>query len=150
MNETSIQANDFLNQIFETGKLDLYSEVAETNSETVFSIKGNDSDLLLSNGAEVLDALQHILTQSSERNLTEGKRFTCDAENYRATREAELRVMAKHAADKVRQSGRDFLFGPMNAVERRIIHTVLSEESDVFTESVGEGANRRLKVALKK
>ncbi len=150
MSEISVQANEFLNQLFESSKLDLHSEVKQHDTESIFFIEGNDSDLLLAQGAEVLDALQHILTQSFGRDLHDGTRFTCDTENYRATREAELRVMAKHAANKVRQNGKEFLFGPMNAVERRIIHTVLSEEPDVFTESVGEGANRRLKVALKK
>jgi spoIIIJ-associated protein len=57
--------------------------------------------------------------------------------------------MARHAADRVRSTGVPFFFGPMNAAERRIIHVSLAEDESLFTESVGEGNARRLKVSLK-
>jgi spoIIIJ-associated protein len=57
--------------------------------------------------------------------------------------------MARHAANRVRSTGVPFTFGPMEANERRVIHLTLAEESDLHTESVGEGAARRLKVSLK-
>jgi spoIIIJ-associated protein len=60
-----------------------------------------------------------------------------------------LRAMARHAAQSVRKSGLAFTFGPMIANERRVIHLALSTEEDLHTESVGEGAARRLKVSLK-
>lgn len=150
MTETCVKANDFLNDIFRSSKLDLLSDFHESESECMFVIEGKDSSLLLANGAELLDSMQQLLTQVFGHDLSNEKRFTCDSENYRATREAELKVMAKHAADKVRQSGLDFTFGPMNSLERRVIHMTLSEQNDIATESVGEGANRRLKVVLKK
>jgi spoIIIJ-associated protein len=58
--------------------------------------------------------------------------------------------MARHAAERVRSTGLPFFFGPMTAAERRIIHLTLAEEANLFTESVGEGNARRLKVSLKK
>jgi spoIIIJ-associated protein len=70
-------------------------------------------------------------------------------QNFRATREAELRAMARHAAERVRNTRTAFTFGPMNSNERRIIHTSLAEETDLHTESIGEGNARRLKVTLK-
>jgi len=60
-----------------------------------------------------------------------------------------LRAMAEHAARQVRTTSSPFLFGPMDASERRVIHLSLAEEADLVTESVGEGHARRLRVALK-
>ena len=57
--------------------------------------------------------------------------------------------MARHAADRVRSTGLPFFFGPMSAGERRVIHLALADEDNLFTESVGEGNARRLKVSLK-
>jgi spoIIIJ-associated protein len=37
----------------------------------------------------------------------------------------------------------------MSAAERRVIHLALAEDDSLFTESVGEGNARRLKVSLK-
>ncbi len=73
----------------------------------------------------------------------------CDADNYRAARESELRAMADHAARQVRATSTAFVFGPMESNERRVIHLSLSEEQDLITESIGEGNGRRLRVSLK-
>ena len=150
MSETCIQANDFLNELFQRCKFDLHSEMRDSEMECLLMIEGKDTSLLLSEGAELLDAMQHITTLAFGHDLQEGKRFICDADNYRSTREAELKVMARHAAEQVRKAGVSFTFGPMNAVERRVIHLALADENDILTESVGEGSARRLKVILKK
>ncbi|HSV33289.1 MAG TPA: R3H domain-containing nucleic acid-binding protein [Pyrinomonadaceae bacterium] len=113
------------------------------------SIEGADSELLLSQGGELLDALQQILNQAVGRDLPKGQRIVCDARNYRAAREAELRAMALHAAKQVRNTSSAFVFGPMDAGERRVIHLSLAEEQDLQTESIGEGTARRLRVTLK-
>jgi len=49
----------------------------------------------------------------------------------------------------VRDSGVSFTFQPMNANERRIIHLTLADQEDLYTESIGEGSERKLKVGLK-
>ncbi len=148
MKETCTQAQDFLNAIFNGTGLDLRARAEESASGCLLDIDGEDSSLLLGEGGELLEAVQHLANQSFGRAVPADARFICDAHNIRATREAELRAMARHAAERVRATGAPFTFGPMLATERRIIHLVLAEESDLHTESVGEGAARRLKVSL--
>jgi spoIIIJ-associated protein len=149
MNEVSQQAEQLLNSIFESVRLDLRASGSESDLGCILSIEGPDSGLLLNQGGELLDALQQILNQAYGRNLPKGQRIVCDADNYRAARELELRAMAEHAARQVRTTSSPFLFGPMDASERRVIHLSLAEEADLVTESVGEGHARRLRVALK-
>ncbi|MDD5433753.1 MAG: hypothetical protein PHE77_03845, partial [Candidatus Pacebacteria bacterium] len=43
-------------------------------------------------------------------------------------------------------TGREKVLFPMNAFERRIIHTELAKRSDVTTESTGAGDNRKVVV----
>jgi spoIIIJ-associated protein len=57
--------------------------------------------------------------------------------------------MANHAANKVRKTGVAFTFEPMNANERRIIHLTLADSEDLFTESIGEGSERKLRIGPK-
>ena len=97
----------------------------------------------------MLDALQQIVNQAFGRSLPKGQRIVCDARNYRAAREVELRAMAQHAARQVRKTSAAFVFGPMDASERRVIHLSLADEEDLLTESVGEGMARRLRVSLR-
>lgn len=150
MRQVFEQAQDFLNAIFEGAKFDLRATASETESGCVLNIEGSDSPLLRSEGGELLDALEHLVNQSFARTLPQGERFVCDVDSFRAMREAELRAMARLAAERVRSSGVPFTFGPMNANERRVIHLTLANEEDLATESVGEGNARRLKVGLKK
>ena len=138
-----------LNSIFESVRFDVRAAASESDLGCTLSIEGPDSGLLLNQGGELLDALQQILNQAYGRGLPKGQRIVCDANNYRAARETELRAMAEHAARQVRDTSSPFVFGPMDASERRVIHLSLAEEVDLVTESIGEGHARRLRVALK-
>lgn len=149
MKEACLQSQDFLNTVFDGAGLSLHSTLKETSDGCLLNIDGADTSFLLNEGGELLEALQHLVNQAFGRALPKGEHIVCDVEDFRATREAELRAMARHAADRVRATGAPFTFGPMISNERRVIHLTLAEEADLHTESVGEGAARRLKVSLK-
>ncbi len=150
MNTNCEQPVAVLRSIFPSADLSLNVSSEDTPEGCRLNIEGPDSDLLISQGGELLDALQHLLNQMSIKDQPRGPRVVCDAEGFRSTREAELRAMAKHAAERVRSTGASFTFGVMTANERRVIHLTLGDESDLATESVGEGMARKLKVSLRK
>ena len=149
MHESCTRAEELLNTIFTDAGFNLRAQASESELGCLIGIEGDDTGLLLGQGGELLDALQQILNQAYGRTLPKGQRIICDANNYRAAREAELRAMANHAARQVRATSSPFVFGPMEPMERRIIHLCLASEEDLATESVGEGNARRLKVTLK-
>ena len=149
MNESCSKSEQLLNSIFENAGFEVKASGSESELGCTLMIEGPDSGLLLTQGGELLDALQQILNQAYGRSLPKGQRIICDANNYRAARESELRAMAEHAARQVRSTSAAFVFGPMDSSERRVIHLALAEEADLATESIGEGNGRRLRVALK-
>ena len=148
--ENCANAGSFLQSLFQETGLDLRVTVKESETECLLDLSGPDSGLLQVEGGELLQAMQHLVTQAFGRKLAEGQRIACDVEGFRATREAELRKMALHAADRVRATGAPFVFGEMNSNERRIIHLTLAESEDLFTESVGEGSGRKVRVGPKR
>lgn len=149
MEEACNNAEQLLNSIFEGSRFELKATASESEEACLMAIDGADSALLLGQGGELLDALQQILNQAFGRQLPKGQRIICDANNFRAAREGELRAMAVHAARQVRETSSPFVFGPMESGERRVIHLALAEEQDIITESIGEGTGRRLRVSLK-
>src|SRR5205085_12075846 len=149
MKEVCTEAQEFLNAVFESVGLKLHADAEDAADGCLLKIDGADSSFLMSEGGELLDSLQHLVYQAVARKLPRGERITCDAENFRSTRDAELRAMARHAAERVRKTGSAFTFGPMISNERRVIHLTLAEENDLQTESIGEGMARRLRVSLK-
>jgi spoIIIJ-associated protein len=150
MNEPCQEAATFLQSVFEGAGLSLSVAVHQDPGQCVLDLDGPDAELLQAQGGELLEALQHLVNQACGRTFPKGQRLVCDVHSFRATREAELRAMANHAAERVRSTGLDFMFGPMTANERRIIHLTLADITDLYTESVGEGAGRKLRVGLKR
>jgi spoIIIJ-associated protein len=149
MTETGDKASDLLNSVFEQVGFDLSAVSEKTATGFFLNITGRDTAILLNEGGELLDALQHLLNQALGRTLGKDERIVCDVEGFRAGREAELRAMALHAAQRVRATASAFVFGPMDASERRVIHLSLSDQEDLQTESIGEGNARRLRVSPK-
>ena len=149
MNDTYTQAADFLREVLDKSGLDLNISLEAVDDGASLNLDGRDAELLLTEGGEALEAIQHLMNQAFGRKLAKGERLVCDVRGFRATREAELRAMALHAANQVRANGQPFTFGAMNANERRILHLTLADSEDLQTESIGEAKERRLKVSLK-
>ena len=115
---------------------------AITDFETpdlVVKFQGEDVDLILSNRAELLLALEHVTQEALRMHSDDHSRIAFDANDYRALRIEELRMTAQAAAEKVKSSGQPFRFNPMNSRERRIIHIALRNETELRSESSGSG-----------
>ncbi len=149
MNEVCQQAEGFLSDILSDLRFDLRVSSEMTDEGCVLDLSGQDAPLLLNENGELLDAFETLLFQIYGRELDRTQRFVCDADGFRRTRKAELQAMARFAAQNVRKNDRPFTFGVLNSTERRVIHLALQEESDLVTESVGAGRDRRLQVRLK-
>jgi spoIIIJ-associated protein len=116
------------------------------NPEVVVKFSGPDVDLLLSNKAELLLALEQLTMEALRMPLEDHSRLCFDANDYRMLRIEELRMSALTAADRVKHSHMPFRFNPMNSRERRIIHLALRGETAVRSESAGLGMQRQVVV----
>ena len=144
MKEAARQVEEFFGELLEQSGLDLEMEVEEAGENVEVRLSGSDSEVLLSNSAKALDALNDLGNQIFLRRM--GQRIEVDCEDYRLTRILELELLARNAAEKTRLSGLSFRFQPMPPSERRTIHVTLAEEPGVRTESQGMGTSRHVVV----
>ena len=114
--------------------------------EILVEFSGPDSALLLERGAELLRAIELLALEMLRLPGNEHEKVSFDCMNHRAMRLEELRLSAGVAADRVRKSGTPYQFAPMSSRERRIVHLALRDQSDLYTESQGEGSRRTLVV----
>lgn len=114
--------------------------------EILVDFAGPDSALLLDRGGELLRALELLALEMLRLASGEHEKICFDCQNRRSMRIQELRTAADVAAEKVRKTGTPYHFSPMSSRERRIVHLALRNESDLHTESEGEGPERRLVV----
>ena len=115
----------------------------------IIDLAGEDSGLLIGRRGQTLQALQ-FLVNLIVRKQFEGVRVVLDVENYRQRREFQLRDMATKVAVRVTQTNRSITLEPMPPADRRIIHTSLTDNPDVSTESTGEGEGRKVTIMPKR
>ena len=116
------------------------------NPEIVVEFKGKDQGLLLEHNAELLLALEHVSLRWLWLDPQFYGRIRFDSAGYRGIRIEELKLSARVAAGRVRETHAPFRFNAMSSRERRILHLVLKEEPDVRSESEGTGEDRCLVV----
>jgi spoIIIJ-associated protein len=114
--------------------------------DVVVRFSGPDVDLLLSNRAELLLALEHVTMEYLRVPSEDHSRISFDANDYRLLRIEELRLSALTVAENVKRNGQPFRFNPMNSRERRVIHLALRGETTLRSESSGSGPGRHVVV----
>ena len=138
--------NDWLKKIDESIQYSIKIEDYSINID----IKGESSGLLIGYRGETLNALQTILSTIANRNFKDRIRIVLDIENYRSKREKILEELAEKIARTVLKNGKSITLEPMNAYERKIIHSKLQDNDKIETYSIGEGDNRRIVIDRKK
>lgn len=116
----------------------------------VIDIQGEDLSVLIGPRGETLEALQYLTRLMVAHQLHRRAHFVIDVEGYRERREQALARLAERMADKAMQRGAPISLEPMSAYERRIIHMTLRDSPDVYTESAGEGKQRKVRIYPKK
>ncbi|MDC0034954.1 protein jag [Chloroflexi bacterium] len=143
-------ASEVLNNLLSHMEVDVVVNLKEANSEEtggpVFEIEGDDSGLIIGRKGETLRSLQFLTRFIVGRQTGERGNISVDVEGYDERRKQSLSNLASRVAQRVVKTGRSIELEPMSARERRLVHIALAENSDVYTESSGEGRDRRVVV----
>ena len=101
----------------------------------------NDAMLIGKNGKN-LKALTTVVNGYLNTELGRTYKFILDVNEYKEKREHSLERLAKRVAREVATTKVEAKLDSMNSYERRIIHSILSNNKRVYTESEGEEPNR--------
>ncbi len=130
-------------------KIDAEINIEKEDDEgALIAVNGENLGLLIGRHGDVLDSIQYLATLAANKNLGAFYRITVDIENYREKRAQNLQALARRMADKVLKYKKSFALEPMNAYERRIIHSECQNIPGVTTYSIGDGAERKIVIAL--
>lgn len=117
--------------------------------QVMVNIEGDDLSILIGRRSETLNALQYISSLIVGKELEHWVPLQIDVQGYRSRRERQLKQLAHRMAEQALHTGKRQVLEPMSASERRIIHVELSNDEQVFTESVGEEPNRKVTISPK-
>jgi spoIIIJ-associated protein len=113
----------------------------EENNFT-FTIDAEENPILIGRNGKTLDAIQTLLKNYINIFTDEHYMVLVDIGGYKEQRKKQLEILATKTAKEVAKSRISVCLNKMNAYERRVIHTKLSDWRDVTTESEGEEPNR--------
>lgn len=116
----------------------------DSDEPVYLSISTEQSALLIGKMGDNLTALQSIINTIYRHNEPEAGFVGIDIEGYKKDRVEKVQAIAQEMAQKAIETGEDQHLKPMNAFERRSIHTLLSEDPNIITDSEGDGLSRHI------
>lgn len=120
------------------------------NEAYVVKIEAEDeTGLLIGKKGETLASLQLILGVLLKQKVGEWSRVVVNVGDYREKEESYLRNLAQATAERAKETGQPQSLYNLKPWQRRVVHMALSEDSEVLTESMGEGEERYLVVKTK-
>lgn len=101
------------------------------------------NSLLIGKSADNLRALQHVVSMALTARGAEVTRVNVDVASYKRQRADRIAEKAEKWISKVRATGESMTIN-LNAADRRVVHKVAQDYSDIETHSEGEGRERKL------
>lgn len=145
--ESLVAIAEAVRAIVALGGLDLEVSVRPGEGRVDVELSGASVEVVRERGLALLEEME-LLAPRAAHGLS-GKMVRCrvDCGGLRAEREEALRELARREAAAVAESGEASYTEPLTAGDRRIIHLELAESTEVETESVGEGLEKRVRIA---
>ena len=132
--------NDFLAKIDDSHSYTIDTE----DSNILVNIDGMESGVLIGYRGETLNAMQTLLTSIANKNNDNRVKVYLNIDNYKVKREKALEELAVKISKTVLKNNKSITLEPMNAYERKIIHSKLQDNKNIRTHSIGEEPNRRI------
>lgn len=148
--EIAEKGKQFLEDMFKQMGLTVFIEKMTTPDKITFQVHGDELGILIGKHGQTLDAIQYLTNLVANKEVAGHCHVVVDVENYRSRREETLVNLAKRLASKVRRNRQKVSLEPMNAFERKIIHTALQGERNIVTDSEGVEPYRHVVIFYKR
>lgn len=123
-----------------------YEEISViTGHRTVVFVESSDHSLLIGENGDHLQALNILARRLAERVFSEGKaQFHIDVNRFNELKLDSLRDSARQLAQRARLFKREVEMPYMSAYERLVIHELFADDTQIKTESRGDGDSRHV------
>lgn len=115
----------------------------------VFVVKSAEFEKISAGREDITRDLIYLFKRMFNKTTAHGEEMfkcTIDINDLQSKADLKIKTKALEAAEEARRLKADVLMDPMSSYERMVAHSTLSGSSDITTESIGEGRERRLKV----
>ena len=142
--------NDTVQELFQKLNIIVNTTVEEKDETVVVKVETEDTGILIGYHGETLSALQLVASLIVYKKTNAWQRISLRVGDYVERREESLKAMAQRAIEKVIATNTPVVLPYLRSDERRIVHLLLEDNTDVASASEGEGESRRLVISPKK
>ena len=140
----------FLKEFLDKVEKDAQYSIEMSKSGLNVYLNNKNLGFLIGYRGETLYAFQNILSVIANKGIENRVRVILDIEGYKEKREKALEDLAEKLAKTVIKTKKPVTLEPMQAYERKIIHTKLQNSDMVETRSIGEEPSRKVVISLKR
>lgn len=141
---------EFLNQLLKDLPKDTKYEIKKEEKGLQLNINGDNIGYLIGYRGETLYAMQNIISSIAGKGINNRVRVILDIGGYKEKRKKTLEELALKVAKTVIKNGKTVILEPMQAYERKIIHSKLQKNDKIETSSIGEEPYRKVVISIKK
>ena len=150
-NPTKI-ATEFVEVLLENMEVDATFEVIEKGNVLDVKIENVDpkrKGILIGKRGNTLDAVQYLISLAVNKDRDSYMKVLVDVGGYREKRKKTLERLAVRMGEKSIYQKKPIKLEPMNAYERKIIHSALQNNEKLTTYSEGNEPYRRVVIKSK-
>lgn len=108
-----------------------------------------DQNFLIGQYGANLAAVQHLVRVMLRKKIEEKISIVVDVNDYFLEKKTVLEKEAQKAAEEAIRNNTSVALRPMLPYERKIVHSFLAQNSNIATESIGNGEERKVMVSPK-
>lgn len=135
---------EYIENLSKLLNLDITSEILNNNESFNITLVSDNNAILIGKEGKNLNAIQTILRQAIKTEAGINLKISVDVGNYKLKKMKNIEIEVRKIAEEMEKSHLDVSLDPMNSYERRLVHNIINEYSNLTTESFGEGKDRHV------
>lgn len=135
---------EYIENLSKLLNLDITSEILNNNESFNVTLVSDNNAILIGKEGKNLNAIQTILRQAIKTEAGINLKISVDVGNYKLKKMKNIEIEVRKIADEMEKSHLEVSLDPMNSYERRLVHNIINEYSNLTTESYGEGKDRHV------
>lgn len=140
---------DYIKILSSNMGIEINSEIREKEDHYEIMLISENNNILIGKDGKTLNAIQLLLHQSLNNQIGFNIHLTVDVSNYKDKKVKRLEREIKRIMKEVETTKIEVKLDPMNSYNRRLVHTIVSENKNLETESFGEHPERYVVIRYK-
>lgn len=114
------------------------------------NLSSENTAKLIGTGGKNINSFQNYLNTMVQNRLKICTKIVVDVDGYKERRKEKIMNLAENAINSVLLSKKSLELEPMNSYDRKVIHDVVQNYPEVYSESIGNEPNRKVVINIKK